>query len=283
MVYAYVNYSMSDHNPNALRDFVAGCTQATLVTIVGYPFDFTKAQLQIKNYSTNWECIKGTVMKSGPLGFYKGGSMPLVSHLVKRPVQFPIAEAMKKKAKKNEWLAKNQYLYNYFIGGATGPIGTIPGTPMQVIKVRSQVSDVSTGKHIVDVWRESGVRGFYRGFVPTLMKDSLFGASFVGHYYTLRDLVGNEVWWKRFFNGATAHCLTWALLIPIDFVKTNMQGNTSDGAKKGVMEVISTSYRTHGIRVFWKGVVPACLRTIPVSGIAMTGYELVRDNWPESQ
>ncbi len=63
------------------------------------------------------------------------------------------------------------------------------------------------------------------------------------------------------------------ILIPIDFVKTNIQRSSKPIT---IREVIKTTLKRDGPRAFWKGVLPACARTIPVSGIAMTGYEYVR-------
>ena len=63
------------------------------------------------------------------------------------------------------------------------------------------------------------------------------------------------------------------LLIPIDYVKTNIQRSEK---KRHILEVVREGYRQGGIGIFWRGVIPACLRTIPVSGCAMIGYETVR-------
>jgi hypothetical protein len=97
--------------------------------------------------------------------------------------------------------------------------------------------------------------------------------SFIGNYYTLRDVIGSDVWYKNFFNGSLAHCLTWLILIPIDHVKTTIQKSE---IKLTIREAVATTYRKGGVRIFWKGVIPACLRTIPVSGISMIGYEKIR-------
>ena len=257
---------------NITGDFIAGATQATLVTLVGFPFDTIKVKMQSKMYPTNLKCVSEIWKKEGIQGYYKGGSMPFISHLLKRPIQFAFLEPAKEYFKKNYKLS-NIYLYNYLIGGVSGPLGSLFGTPLQVVKIRSQTHHISTVDIVKDVWKQRGLSGFYRGLLPTMMKDTLFGASFIGHYYTLRDVVGDDIWYKNFMNGSIAHCLTWALLIPVDFVKTNIQ---KSDVPISALEVISKNYSKYGIKVFWKGVIPACVRTVPVSGIAMTCYEIVR-------
>ncbi len=255
---------------------VSGGVQASLVTLTGYPFDLIKARLQTQRYPTSWECLKGTVRKEGVLGLYRGSSMPWLSHMLKRPIQFAASEYLKTlSGKRNP--GKPRYLDNYVIGGVCGLIGPVFGTPLQVVKVAVQTR---TDKEVRNSWdyiksnyRKSGISGFYRGFLPTVMKDSIFGMSFVGSYYSFRDVLGTDRWYKNFLSGASAHCLTWYLFIPIDYVKTNIQRSKKNLT---VMQVVKSSYAKHGVKVFWKGVVPACIRTIPVSGVAMTGYEWVR-------
>ena len=230
--------------------------------------------MQVRKYYGSWDCLKKTVRTGGLIGLYRGSAMPWISHLIKRPIQFPIAEYMKKVAKEKNM---NGYYHNYLIGGSTALIGPIFGTPLQVVKVATQTSNGKDHKnsfeYIKHNYTQNGIRGFYRGFIPTIFKDCIFGMSFIGHYYTLRDILGTDRWYKNFISGATAHCLTWFAFIPIDYVKTNIQRSEK---KLTISQAIKNGYRSGGIRVFWKGVIPACLRTIPVSGIAMTGYEFVR-------
>lgn len=275
-------------NVELMANFLGGTAQATLVTLTGYPFDLIKSRLQSKMYSNSIECLNETVKTEGIRGLYRGSAMPWLSHLLKRPVQFAFGEYLKSLNDNkliNEFdqetnIKFNNIINNFAIGAVTGCLGPVFGTPLQVIKVSMQTSQNDQQKtknswsYIKHNYKTNGVMGFYRGFIPTLVKDSVFGMSFVGTYYTMRDYVGDDKWYKNFFNGAFAHCVTWCLFIPIDYVKTTIQKSE---VKIGVLTVIKSSLKTHGLTVFWKGVIPACLRTIPVSGIAMIGYESVRE------
>lgn len=267
--------------PKWLGNLLAGMTQATLVTITGYPFDLVKAKMQAKRkvpYRNALDCVTQVVKQNGVTGLYRGSAMPWISHMIKRPAQFPISEYLKTRYAPSESEGWRRTTNNYLIGGISGLIGPIFGTPLQVIKVGMQTSQTSENSFAYgrSLLQERGVAGFYRGFIPTVIKDSVFGGSFVGTYYTLRDGIGTDSWAKNFFNGAAAHCITWYLFIPIDYVKTNIQRASRGDTKPTIREVVLEGYRRGGWRIFWKGVVPACVRTIPVSGVAMTGYEMVR-------
>ena len=266
--------------PRWLGNTLAGMTQATLVTITGYPFDLVKAQMQARRYPNAWACVKDAVKTDGLLGLYRGSAMPWISHMIKRPAQFPVSEYLKRRFTTSSTSSWERIRNNYIIGSGCGVIGPLFGTPLQVVKVGMQTTSSKAFNSSFDYakseFKAKGLRGLYRGFGATMAKDCVFGGSFVGTYYTLRDKFGSDAWHKNFFNGAAAHCITWYLFIPIDYVKTNVQRATTSELKPTISGVIRRGYQVGGLRIFWKGVVPSCLRTIPVSGIAMTGYEFVR-------
>ena len=267
--------------PNWAGNTIAGMTQATLVTITGYPFDLVKVKMQAKReipYRNAIECVKDVYKREGIMGMYRGSAMPWVSHMIKRPTQFPVSEYLKKRCSPKDDDRFKRIRNNYIIGSVSGIFGPIIGTPLQVIKIGMQTTGTgefsNSWAYAKNEIKMKGISGLYRGFFPTVIKDGIFGGSFVGTYYSLRDYVGTDSWYKNFFNGAAAHCITWYLFIPIDYIKTNVQRASVKNVT--VLSVIKDGYRTSGMKIFWKGVVPACLRTIPVSGVAMTGYEFVR-------
>lgn len=251
-------------------DILAGATNATLVTLTGYPFDTIKVRMQSNMYPTTLNCIMTTYNRRGIYGFYKGSTMPLLSHMIKRTIQYPVLEELKKRYNPTG----KSYSVNYMMGAIQGPLGTMVGNPLQVIKIRTQTNKYSLIANINIIYNDSGLKGFYRGFIPTLIKDTMFGASFIGTYYTLRDIYGSDKWYINFTNGVSAHIVTWSILIPIDYIKTNIQRSKTPISIK---EVIINGYNIHGVKGFWKGIVPACVRTVPVSGFSMLGYEMVRN------
>jgi len=267
----------SNDTREMLVNFIGGCAQGTIVTVTGYPFDLVKARLQTKMYANTIACIIGTIRNEGITGLYRGAMMPWISHMLKRPLQYPIGEYLKKKSQTES--KQTNTLYNYLIGGSVGLTGPIMGTPLQVVKVSMQTSSNSQLKtknsfeYIKYTYQTYGILGFYRGFIPTAIKDTIFGASFIGTYYTLRDTIGTNTWYKNFFNGAAAHCFTWCVFMPIDYIKTTIQKSE---IRLTIRDVIRTSYNENGLKVFWRGVIPACIRTIPMSGFAMLGYEKIR-------
>lgn len=270
-------FNISPHTINIL----AAMTQAVLITSIGHPLDLVKARLQTNQYPNTFTCLKETIRVEGIRGLYRGVAMPFTSHIIKRPLQHPFAEYMKNKLLANENIKCSNY-HNYLIGGLTGLVGPIFGTPLQVVKISVQTSDKSKIKNSFNYikynYQKNGLIGFYRGFIPNVLRDCVYSSSFVGNYYTMRDKFGSDTLTQNFINGATSHCITACLFMPIDYIKTNIQKSET---KLSINQVIKNGYQLHGLSGFWRGILPASLKTIPSSGIGMIGYEYVRKNLSE--
>ena len=64
------------------------------------------------------------------------------------------------------------------------------GTPLQVVKVSMQTitnSEIKNGIQLIkNIFQTQGFIGFYRGFIPTIMKDIVFSGSFLGTFIIKR-------------------------------------------------------------------------------------------------
>jgi hypothetical protein len=266
------NHKISQNAVNVL----ASMTQATLVTVIGHPLDLVKARLHANQYPNMFICLKETVTNDGIKGLYRGISMPFISHIIKRPIQHPFAEYMKQHLSSHEDI-KSSKLHNYVIGGLSGTVSPIIGTPLQVIKISVQTTKDRKISNSYDYikynYQKNGLAGFYRGFISNVLRDSVYSASFVGNYYTMRDTFGSDTLVQNFINGATAHCLTACVFMPVDYIKTNIQKSET---KISIFQAIKNGNKLHGLSGFWRGILPVSLKTIPASGIGMLGYEYVR-------
>lgn len=245
------------------KQIIPGIMNAISITLIGHPIDTMKTMLQSNVHKNVFDCMKNEGFK----GLYRGMSPTLVSHLLKRPIQFPI----------NDYLKDNFGLGRYTAGFIAGGSMSIIGTPLQVIKVNCQVSKTNEYKNAFDFipkyYQINGLKGFYKGFKITLTKDVLFGGSFLGTYDLIKSNLPNHKG-VIFVSGALAHCATWSVLIPVDNIKTKVQKSKTPLA---ISEAVKTTIKTEGIKGLWKGILPACARTIPVTGFSMIVYEYARD------
>lgn len=266
-----------------IANLVAGATHATLSTLSGYPFDFVKGRTQAQPhlYKSSFDCMNKSYKSGGILTFYKGSLSPWINHMIKRPIQFSIAEPAKIYLTNKLDGKTNTCYINYIVGASTGIVGPLYGTPLQVVKVSMQTTTNPEIKNsfqlIKHILKTDGFIGFYRGFNPTVMKDIVYSGSFLGTYLSLRDYFGCDIWWKNSMNGILAHCFTWCVFMPFDYIKTNSQKYLDVGEKKlSIYEIVKRGYNIHGITGFWRGIIPACSRAVAISGVSLAGYEKVR-------
>lgn len=252
-----------------LKKLVPGATHGTTVTIMGFPFDTVKARMQTGLYTNSLSCIRSTWRLEGLTGFYRGCGVPLLSHMLKRPLQFPFFNHL------INIFSDYPVTGPYMAGVVSAASTTLIGTPLQVIKIKQQTdSKMSTPQFIIHRYRQHGLPSFYKGFRITMMKDGGFGGCFLGTYYHLRARNGSDSISTNFFNGSVAHIATWALLFPIDLIKSTIQKSDEP---IGIIQTIRRIYQEEGLRRFWRGLTPALIRSIPVSGFGMVAYELAND------
>jgi hypothetical protein len=268
---------MNEHITNTNKQsytqiYFAGVIYASMVTATGHPFDLVKARIQSNIYNTTsvTKCISQSIKTDGILGLYRGAMAPFLSHIIKRPYQYPIVEYLKT-------LPNTKSYHNYLYGAITGSTTAFIGTPLQVIKVGMQTTDnknyKTTSEYVRYVYRKYSLRGFYRGFRMTFVKDLSYSSIYLGTYFTIRDTLGTDKIIYTSIAGICANVLTWTLLIPIDTVKTLIQ---KPGNKKNITETVNYVYSVYGIKGFWRGLIPIYYRTIPVAGISMIGYEFIK-------
>ena len=261
-----------DNNPY-LRNGLAGLTNSSLVLLVGYPFDILQITLQNQKlfYKTKstWNGFQYLYQNNGLKGFYRGASIPFIGFSIIRPLQFNLMEILKNKYQSTP-------LTNFGVGFLSGGLFTIINNPIQVLKIKTQTNYLSPTTNIKSIWKNEGIKGFYRGLGPTFLVDTFFSGIYVGIYYTLRDYNKGDSIWKSFINGSIAHCAGWISLMPIDYVKTNLQ-NRSETIN--VIDILKKGYQSHGFTGFWRGIISACSRGILISGVSMAGYEFVRQKF----
>lgn len=244
-------------------EIIPGIVQTSLHNCLGHPFDTVRTRLQLGMHKGMIHCFRDTVTKEGFRALYRGMSMPLVSHLTSRPFQFPLMERLKKQG----W---NPYL----AGVSMGCLGSVWGTPLQLIMVNVQGSRAqeyrNSWEFIKQHYQRRGIRGFYHGFRINCFRDMVIWGSFVGHYNYLRDMSNQSVSGTA-VAGGVASVVTWLTFIPLDHVKAMVQKE-----RITPQVAIKRTLQQDGIRGFWRGVGPMVIKMATVPSLTMTAYEMTR-------
>ncbi|KAN0085189.1 Mitochondrial carrier domain containing protein [Elaphomyces granulatus] len=172
-----------------------------------------------------------------------------------------------------------------FCGASAGVASGIVTCPLDVIKTnlqahggfvrrRGQLTEqsrlyrgmIGTGKTI---WREEGIRGFYKGLGPMLLGYLPTWAVYLTMYDQSREFFHGKTdnWWlARTYASVAAGACSTIVTNPIWVIKTRLMSqslNTGIGGfgapwyYKNAWDAARKMYTTEGIRAFYSGLTPA--------------------------
>ncbi|KAF7819355.1 mitochondrial phosphate carrier protein 3, mitochondrial-like [Senna tora] len=146
-------------------------------------------------------------------------------------------------------------------------------TPLDLVKCNMQIDpakykSISSGFGVL--LKEQGVRGFFRGWVPTLLGYSAQGACKFGFYEFFKkyysDIAGPEYAAKYktliyLAGSASAEVIADIALCPFEAVKVRVQ--TQPGFARGLSDGLPKFVKSEGTLGLYKGIVPLWGRQIP--------------------
>ena len=161
-------------------------------------------------------------------------------------------------------------------GATAGFCQVIATNPMEIVKIRMQMSNGSTS--MVQTVKDLGLRGLYRGTAATLSRDVPFSLLFFQTSASLRSTLGRMASQEGgqesvevvFLAGIFAGSLAAFLVTPMDVVKTRLQ---SASAASGLVETYRSIYEKEGFRAFFRGSIQRCFIVAPLFGITLLVYE----------
>ncbi|XP_029179746.2 mitochondrial folate transporter/carrier-like isoform X2 [Acropora millepora] len=185
----------------------------------------------------------------------------------------------------------------HLIAGAIAGIGTLTVTnPIWVVKTRLclQYTDLQPGvmqapqyKGMLDallkLWRQEGLRGLYKGYVP-----GIFGVSHGAlQFMAYEELKKGYSWYfeipiqqklgsiQYLIMASMSKIFAATVTYPYQVVRSRLQNQYTMAQYNGALDVISKTFRYEGVRGFYKGLVPSVLRVTPACALTFVVYENV--------
>ncbi|XP_025036989.2 solute carrier family 25 member 48 isoform X3 [Pelodiscus sinensis] len=238
-------------------------------------------------------------------GFFKGMSFPLASIAVYSSVTFGVFSNTKRFISQQRYGDSNHAPAFSDLLAASMVAGVVSvgiGSPVDLIKIRLQMQTQTFAKaninlkhrvigfpayrgpiHCVSsILRQEGLAGMYRGAGAMLLRDVpgyclyFIPYAFLCEWITPEGAISptpSSVWMA----GGIAGAISWGTATPMDVVKSRLQ---ADGVYlnkyKGVIDCISQSYHSEGLKVFVRGITVNAVRGFPMSAAMFLGYELSR-------
>ncbi|KAJ8554121.1 hypothetical protein K7X08_024799 [Anisodus acutangulus] len=172
------------------------------------------------------------------------------------------------------------------VGGilSCGPTHTAV-TPLDLVKCNMQIDpakykSISSGFGVL--LKEQGIKGFFRGWAPTLLGYSAQGACKYGFYEYFKkyysDLAGpeNAVKYKTLIylaGSASAEVIADVALCPFEAVKVRVQ--TQPGFARGLSDGLPKFVKAEGAAGLYKGIGPLWGRQIPYTMMKFASFETI--------
>ncbi|KAM7272456.1 hypothetical protein ACFE04_027119 [Oxalis oulophora] len=158
-------------------------------------------------------------------------------------------------------------------------------TPLDLVKCNMQINptkykSISSGFGIL--LKEQGIKGFFRGWAPTLLGYSAQGACKFGFYEFFKkyysDLAGPEFAAKYktliyLAGSASAEVIADVALCPMEAVKVRVQ--TQPGFARGLSDGLPKFMKSEGAAGLYKGLAPLWGRQIPYTMMKFASFETI--------
>ncbi|KAI3692021.1 hypothetical protein L6452_31827 [Arctium lappa] len=287
------------------KDLTAGTIGGVTQLFVGHPFDTIKVKLQsqptpapgqLPKYSSAIDALKQTLAAEGPRGLYKGMGAPLATVAVLNAVLFTARGQMEAllRSEPGAPLTVNQQIV---AGAGAGAAVSILASPAELIKCRLQAQGASAGAAVtaapkysgpMDVVKqvlrsEGGVRGIFKGLIPTMTREIPGNATLFGVYEALKqyfaggtDTSGLDRG-SLMLAGGLAGASFWMTVYPLDVVKSVIQIDDYKNPKySGLVDAFRKILKAEGVGGLYKGFGPAMGRSMPANAACFLAFELTK-------
>ncbi|CAO1626188.1 unnamed protein product [Sympodiomycopsis kandeliae] len=164
--------------------------------------------------------------------------------------------------------------------------------PITVVKARFESSNFTHAQNstllrsISSIYSESGIKGLFRGFTVTSLRDAPYAGLYIMFYESIKShstsILGTEEWKSRIIAGLSAGTLSTLCTHPFDILKTKLQTHNDQSISLArTIQEIRKSGRVSSL--FLDGLGLRCARKAASSAIGWGIFEGGRDLYVKNQ
>ncbi|KIK80309.1 hypothetical protein PAXRUDRAFT_833608 [Paxillus rubicundulus Ve08.2h10] len=288
---------------NTIKDLTAGTAGGIAQVLVGQPFDIVKVRMQTSakgTYKGMLHCAGGILKNEGPLAFYKGTLTPLLGIGVCVSIQFGALEYAKRVFAAQNLANGEGGEGGRMLGGGqliaagvgAGLANGFVSGPVEHIRIRLQTQSNTNPLYggpldaIKKIYSQHGISGLFKGQCVTFLREATgYGAYFLVYEKLIqREMIQKGIRrdqispMNAILYGAAAGYGLWAVIYPIDMIKSRMQTDgfsPSTGQKyASARDCVRKVWRTEGIGAFTRGLGPTIIRSPFANGATFLGFEM---------
>ncbi|KAI9594164.1 mitochondrial carrier domain-containing protein [Syncephalis fuscata] len=278
---------------------IAGATAGTISRTTTAPLDRLKIYLQTHRPQPGQgnplvNGIRELYTSGGIRNFFRGNGLNVLKIAPETGIKFLTYDRCKRLFGAGQFNSDGTpvelgLISKFMAGGTAGVISQGSIYPLETLKTRMMASSgVSASSGVVssnvmlrvagEMWREAGLRAYYRGVVPSLVGVFPFAAIDLACFETLKTayikLLGTLI--CGMISGTTGAVAVY----PLSLVRTRLQAQGTPGHPRtysGAFDVVRVTLQREGIRGFYKGLVPTLVKVVPAVGISYTVYEKTKN------
>ncbi len=288
---------------NALRTLAAGAVAGAISRTCVAPMERlkiifqTQVQLpgQVPKYHGVVQSLRLIWREEGVAGMFRGNGINVLRIAPTSAIQFLSFELYKRlwiQWTKQERI--NSIAERLICGGLTGITALVLTYPLDFLRARITIQNTASEglwHSARSVVRVEGLRGLYRGMLPSI----LGSVPYVGIDFAVYDTLKRHIPRKEDGTLPTVHTLAAGALAgsigqtvayPIDLVRRRLQVQTvsSNMAAQqhiehygGMWDAFRKIYRQEGIAGFYRGLTPNYIKVIPALAISFASFEKLKE------
>ncbi|KAL8139433.1 hypothetical protein V2J09_005454 [Rumex salicifolius] len=272
------------------KEFLAGGFGGMAGIVAGYPLDTLRVRQQSSNSGSAIGLLKKVLKSEGPSALYRGMAAPLASVAFQNAVAFQSYAVLSRACDPSVHPKDPPSFKGVVLGGVgTGGLQSVLLSPVELIKIQLQLqpnkpSSFQPGPIQVakSILKSQGLRGIYRGFTITALRDAPAHGVYFGTYEYVREKLhpgcrksGQETIQTMLVAGGLAGVASWVFCYPLDVIKTRIQAQKEHEFKyNGIVDCFNKSVKADGYGVLWRGLNTAVARAFVVNGAIFSAYEL---------
>lgn len=262
---------------------IAGAVSRTVVS----PFERIKIIFQVQRpgstaYKGVIPTLKRLWQEEGWRGFMRGNGINCIRIIPYSAVQFSAYTMIK------SMLENDQVIDRLMAGSLAGVISVSVTYPLDIVRTRLSIQTCNTKmwNTMKEIYQtEGGLKGLYRGIIPTTMGVAPYvGINFAVYEY-IRKLfipIGKKEpsSISKLLAGAISGAIAQTMTFPFDVLRRRFQvvgGVGNEFQYNSVYHALSTIIKSEGLKGLYKGLSANLLKVVPSMAASWLTFEFVRD------
>jgi solute carrier family 25 (mitochondrial phosphate transporter), member 23/24/25/41 len=245
-------------------------------------------------YSSPMQSLRLILAEEGLRGLYKGNGANALRVIPVYALKFSLNDAITDELRARAGGQELTFATKVASGCAAGFVQISATYPLDLVRTRLQLGETS-GAKFRGIWhclhltaQTEGVRGLYKGYLPSLLAGVPYVGLQMSFYSTLKKHLGPYLPSRAdgqptavtmMICGATAGITSQTICYPLDTVRHRMQANGICGVPavySGTLDCLRQIWAKEGAGGFYKGVRLNTLRAVPGAAVQFTSYDMLK-------